>query len=1110
MPSNSKPLSLITASLLALSAQASHAADYAPSSVLASGQWVKVHVDSTSVYRIDYPTLRSWGFDEPEKVRVFGYGSVEQAHPLDTAPDDLPPVTVWHTADAMYFYGEGDERTVPSTSSSIINYRNHYSRGSNYFLTASLPGITIGDTLCTAQTTPVETHLSIDLRHPEEVNFHSAGVFFFSQDLTTLRNGYTFTFSAPDFAGYANLAYRYAYLHSENTAQNIAVTFSGPVTHSAFTPATHKNNTIDNRLYSLSTLKKIPVTAASELPFSVNFSIPAGKQFDRLALAEVYWMYQRKNNFRGPAMFMNFLPSTTPLGINLSGLSDDVEIWDVSDPRAIKRLGHDPLSDGRTLVTLPARSTTEKKLCLFTPGSDIPKPAFAGSVSARNLHAMPATDYLIVTTTAFQPEAERLAEAHRLMQGLDVTVVTQNDIFDEFSSGSPHPNAVRKFVRMLRERPAKPLRYLLLMGAATYDPRHNVSDDGIDYLTGYEVERPDHAASMATDHATDLYFGFMTDRIAENLSSTFIETSVSIGRAPVLTAAEARIFVDKCIAYLQEPRLAGRPDLAVLVACEGDKDAHLKGSEKLRAILMRNIPSVTCPRIYNALYPFDKKIERKPTFAPMASQVARGPFLLNYTGHSGAYEIGSVMSISHIDRLTFTSMPVTFFASCETTPVDAPFRGIGTKLFLHPSGPIALVGTGRDVYLNNNQTLNEEFARQISLPDGPERLGDVWRTTINLSGKNSSVQRTNNFCYNFLGDPALPVRRPDRRAAVSFSSETGDAESTLDAPSLSPLMLNGRITLADGSTDTAFDGNITLSLYDAPLTTMRYAHASGDSIKPMTLDEKLLYETSAEVKNGLWSATITPPLSSREGRNRLTMLAYSDDGHIACGIDSTLTVRQPLTPIPTDTTGPQISLYLDSPDFINGSETGPSPVLYASIRDDESGIATGSANIGDLPTAVLDSSTRLADIGPAMRFGTDGSAEVAYTLRNLPAGRHTLTLSARDVAGNTSRETLTFTVVDTMFSAILSTDSTICRKSVELDLAGHPTSRLTSRLIIRNMEGATVFTLDNASFPFAWDFRDSSGAALPDGTYRASVLITDGLRFGSSNEAGFTLIRPRY
>ena len=87
-----------------------------------------------------------------------------------------------------------------------------------------------------------------------------------------------------------------------------------------------------------------------------------------------------------------------------------------------------------------------------------------------------------------------------------------------------------------------------------------------------------------------------------------------------------------------------------------------------------------------------------------------------------------------------------------------------------------------------------------------------------------------------------------------------------------------------------------------------------------------------------------------------------------------------------------------------------------------------------------------------MRFGTDGSAEGGRHPAQSPGRTPHAYLSARDVAGNTSRETLTFTVVDTMFSAILSTDSTICRKSVELDLAGHPTSGLISRLIIRNME----------------------------------------------------------
>ena len=169
MPKNKKTAFFIAAALSLLSTGTGLGADYVPSSVLASGQWVKVHVDSTSVYRIDYHILREWGFTEPEKVRVFGYGSVEQAHLLDTAPDDLPPVAVHHSGDALYFYGEGDDRTTPSTTSAITSYRNFYSRGSNYFLTASQPGTVIADAPETEQDTPTSTHISIDRRLPDLV-----------------------------------------------------------------------------------------------------------------------------------------------------------------------------------------------------------------------------------------------------------------------------------------------------------------------------------------------------------------------------------------------------------------------------------------------------------------------------------------------------------------------------------------------------------------------------------------------------------------------------------------------------------------------------------------------------------------------------------------------------------------------------------------------------------------------------------------------------------------------------------------------------------------------------------------------------------------------------
>lgn len=1095
--------------MLLLSAGTGQAADYVPSSVLASGQWVKVHIDSTSVYRIDYHTLREWGFTEPEKVRVFGYGSVEQAHLLDTAPDDLPPVAVRHSSDALYFYGEGDDRTTPSTTSALTSYRNFYSRGSNYFLTASLPGTVIADAPETEQGTPSSTHISIDRRLPEDLNIHSASVFFFSHDLASRPEGLSYTFRAPDFVENGYLAYRYAYLHGEDDAQHISVEFSGDVTSVSFTPTTHRRNVVDNRLYSLASLKKIPVLSASETPFSVRFSIPSECHFDRLALSEIYWMYSRQNLFRGPVMDLHFLPSSTSkLTVSLSNLPQDIEIWNVSDPRSVSRLRPQASERGDAIVTITPGQTSVRRLCIFTPGPQIPQPEFAGQVFCRNLHSISSADYLIVTTEALLPEAERLAATHREKQGLEVAVVTQNEVFNEFSSGSPHPNALRKFVRMLYERPDRPLRYLLLLGCPTYDPRHNLSDDGTEHLVGYEVERSDQAASEATDHATDLYFGMMADRIPENLGASYNEVSVSVGRAPVLTADEARIFVDKCVAYLNDPRVAGRPDLAVLVACEGDNDAHLNGSEKLRSDILKLAPFTTCARIYNALYPFDKKLDNRPTFAPLTAQVARGPFLLNYTGHSGHFEIGSILTVSHISRMTFTSMPILYLSSCETTPIDASFRGVGTQFLLHPTGPVAVIGSGRSVYLSNNHALNEEFTRQLVSPDGPERLGDVWRSAVNNTAKYGSVQRINNYCYNFLSDPALPVRRPDRKVVADFESETDG--SPMNAAALSPLTLNGRITLDDGSTDTDFNGALLLSLYDAPHITQRYVHSKGDSDTIMQLDESLLLQTSVEVRNGKWNATVTPPLSSREGRNRLTMLAYSADGHIACGMDSTLTVSNPGSEILPDTTAPLIDCYLNSPEVPDGAEIGPEPVLYATIRDDESGIANGSANIGDMPSAVLDSSTRLPNIGAALSFNPDGSAELRYSVGKLGDGRHTLTLSARDVAGNTARKTQTFTVVSNPLSARLCCDSTFVRESVQFDLLSATTSELSARLIIRDSNGETVFSQADTAFPFAYDFRDTHGNPLPDGTYRASVLLTDGMRHGSSREIEVTLLRPRY
>ena len=45
---------------------------YTSSSVLASGKWVKIYVTNAGVYQMTKSNLKSMGFSNPDKVRLYG------------------------------------------------------------------------------------------------------------------------------------------------------------------------------------------------------------------------------------------------------------------------------------------------------------------------------------------------------------------------------------------------------------------------------------------------------------------------------------------------------------------------------------------------------------------------------------------------------------------------------------------------------------------------------------------------------------------------------------------------------------------------------------------------------------------------------------------------------------------------------------------------------------------------------------------------------------------------------------------------------------------------------------------------------------------------------
>ena len=115
-----------------------------------------------------------------------------------------------------------------------------------------------------------------------------------------------------------------------------------------------------------------------------------------------------------------------------------------------------------------------------------------------------------------------------------------------------------------------------------------------------------------------------------------------------------------------------------------------------------------------------------------------------------------------------------------------------------------------------------------------------------------------------------------------------------------------------------------------------------------------------------------------------------------------------------DTTGPDISLYFNSPDFVDGGITSETPTLHVNLYDD-SGINTTGNGIGHDIVAIIDgneATTYTLNNYYSQTIGDYRSGTIDFTMPALPAGSHTLLLRAFDTLNNMGEATIRFTVVE--------------------------------------------------------------------------------------------------
>lgn len=1105
--------------VMPLLANASAAVD---ESLLSKGRWVKVHVDSTGVYRLPVDLLSEWGFSDPSRITVAGYGSVERAHTLDTAPSGLPVLPVMRTADAIYFFGEGDCRVIPSTTDplSVETHYNHYSRGSYYFIGETAGSCSPDMTVSTPVeqiTDHISTHTSITHRVYRDNRPARRGLASCSRDIeagTPLQA----TFATDGHTGTASLLYSYMWVHDRSSAQSINVTFSDGVISSTVTPdRLFSNASASHLLYSLKQNSSATLRLADNATgVSASFINPGA--FSTLALVSTTFIYTRENYATDGSRLMYFpgLSSGAVLDFN-SGAALGFHAWDVSDPRTPVDLSiRNENTSGPTVHPCRHEGSTPAVVVAFDTASSVPVPEYCGEVPAQSLRStLHDLDMLIVTTAATYQPALRLAEAHRNLQGLKVGVVTQEQVFNEFSSGALHPNGLRHLVMSLASD-STPLRYLLLFGLGSSDSTRATGGSSTEYLVTYSTEDPSEMCYETKIYSSDLYFGTLAPQISPSLARMCHDVEISVGRIPAVDTPSAETYVDKCISYLSDPFLAGSFNHAIISGGKGNSNGHIKAAEEVGGI----ITSLTgYPTLYRTHLPRFKVSNAAAGTSKEMQQYLQsrlgGDFrMFTYTGHSSINEISHYNHTLTLEQQTrYGSLPVVFLASCNTSPIDLPDANLGRTMILHNPGPIILVGASNEVFMNYNHDLNNAFTRMLYSSTGGERLGDVFRLAVNANKPHSDIQ-ANNLCYNFLGDPALPRYFPSATAALTSVGNTRVTEETtaINVTPLNTVSISGAINLPDGTVDTSFTGKLLLNIFEAPHSTTTYRHDNTDTPVKLDIDEYSVFSAKVDVNQGSWSCDAVLPAQNVTGTNRITMYAVSDHGAIASGSDNRLRIIDASADTPptgADTTPPSIRLWINDASATSDMPIGPSPELHIEITDQGTGIDMNETAIGSAPRIFLDG-TGVSDASVSIRPSTAGSASGIYTFDNLSDGTHTVTVTARDLAGNSSSESITFTVMNTDKKATLRASDRIARHDITFTILHNIDGPITSsRLIVRDMEGTTVLSRSLPADTYTWDLTADDGFTVPDGTYRASVIIEATPYYTSSPEIEFTIVKKK-
>ncbi|HUR11802.1 MAG TPA: type IX secretion system sortase PorU [Flavitalea sp.] len=1100
--------------LLLITLKAQPQNTYSPHSVLASGNWYKIAIDKPGIYKIDAAFLRSLGISASNlptnSLRLFGSTVSMLPEKSGFSPiDDLTEISlqvedgsdgILNENDYFLFFAPGpDTWSYDSLQKSFRHIKNLYSDKSYFFISLDRDGKRIPQVRFSGSPTIDITQFDDRYFHElDSINFLSSGKQWNGEEFSSGRS-LTHIFPLP-FTAHTGEA-------AKLNATVVARTFSNPGSFQF-------------------TVSETPVLQISVPPVATgpydqfvreeNSTISFVSPFDFSAISIKY-----APGSAGSQGWLNwfefFLRRTLEVKANSQLLFRDVmsvapgnvgrfsvitpnsflQIWDVSNPLAAIRMEGNFVNNTFQFVNDCSRL---HEYVAFVPSGTF-QPIALGKVINQDLHNTSHADMIIITHNEILPQAQRLAAFHA--QQISSVVVTTEQVFNEFSSGSPDPTALRDFVKMYYDKAAGDTtlqpKYLLLFGDGSFDYKSRLQNN-TSLVPAYQSTVSYDPLSTYT---SDDFFGFLDD--GDDINSNSIPLlDIGIGRLPATNLSQAKTMVDKIIAYNSSAALGPWRNEFTFIADDEDANLHFQDAEVISRSVGSVAPDFNIEKTY--LDAFTQQGSAAGSRYPevneeIINRLFQGTLIWNYNGHGGYRRLAEevILDADVISRLhNGPRLPLFITATCDFAPFDNPLTGsIGEQLlYKENAGAIALMTTTRIVFAFSNRVMNLNYLQAALTKKSDSTypsLGEAVRSAKNFTYRNFG-DVINNRKFTLLGDPALTLAFPRYRIHTTLLNGIPvSASDTLRA--MTENKISGEVRDASGNILSNFNGHIYASIFDKLQVEKTRGNDPASIPQEFSVRKNLLFRGKATVSNGHFQISFVVPkdINYQFGKGKITY--YAEDGKSDGNASYEGFTVGGTGAVPNDQDGPAIKIFLNSEDFISGSITGSSPVLIVKLSD-SSGINTTGTSPGHDLVAILDNDPEkkyILNRYYESEIDNYKKGMVKYQLPELREGLHSLYIKAWDAVNNSTEAVIDFRVAkeaSLILEHVLNYPNPFTTHTsfwFDHNRAGEFLSiniqvfTVTGKLVktLRN----TIFSTGNRSNEVEWDGRDDYGNKLGRGVY---------------------------